>query len=91
MIEGQKFPLGQTVITKGASKTLDSASVQVALRKHLQGDWGIVCKEDKQANDDALLEGERLFSIYLDSNEAEFYIITERDRSVTTILLSSEY
>ena len=91
MIEGQKFPLGQMVITKGASETLDSASVQVALRKHMQGDWGIVCKEDKQANDNALLEGERLFSIYLDSNGAEFYIITERDRSVTTILLSSEY
>ena len=91
MIEGQKFPLGQTVITKGANETLDTTSVQIALRKHMQGDWGVLEDKDKQANDDALVDGDRLLSSYLDSNGIEFWIITEWDRSVTTVLLPSEY
>jgi len=86
-----KFLLGQTVITRGANDELDQSDVLMALQRHTSGDWGDLGDEDKQANEDALKTGARLFSAYHSSKGTKFWIITEADRSATTILLPSEY
>ncbi len=85
------FPLGQTVITPNALETLHADDVQRAIRRHAGGDWGECCAEDAQTNDAALLEGCRLLSVYRDRNGTKFWVITEWDRSVTTILLPEDY
>lgn len=86
-----KFSLGQVVITSGALDTLDSCTPELSLIRHVNGDWGEMDVEDKQSNNDALKHGGRLLSVYRDLNKTKFYVITEADRSVTTILLPSEY
>ena len=58
--------------------------------KYLTCDWGVLCEEDKLANEDALINNERLLAAYLTS-QGKIYIITERDRSCTTILFANEY
>jgi hypothetical protein len=88
---GERFPMGQTFITPGALEKLSSAAVMPALERHSHGDWGEVCKEDWEANDCALNEGTRLFSVYRNGHNVKFWIITEADRSATTILLPEEY
>jgi len=85
------FPLGQTVITSNALDTLDMNDVAAALRRHQGGDWGDVCKADADLNDDALLIGCRVLSAYVDRRGLRFWIITEADRSVTTVLLPEDY
>jgi hypothetical protein len=85
------FPLGQTVITANALDALQPEDVQNALRRHTQGDWGVVPPEDARANDAALLEGCRLLSAFRDRHGVKFWIITEADRSVTTVLLPEDY
>jgi hypothetical protein len=84
------FPLGQTVITANASLRLLTEEVLAALRRHASGDWGDLCPEDTLANDTALREGGRLFSAY-GQGEERFWVITEADRSVTTVLLPDDY
>lgn len=85
------FELGQTVITCGALAVLPPADVLTAMRRHAAGDWGDVADEDWNANEQALVLGERLFSVYHSSQAQKFWIITEHDRSATTILLPEEY
>jgi hypothetical protein len=85
-----KFPLGQMVITANASSQLDHAVVHDALRRHASGDWGDIPPEDATQNEFGLKHGERLFSAY-GKGEKRFWIITERDRSVTTVLLPEDY
>ena len=85
------FPLGQTVITPGAIAVLANTDVLNALALHAAGDWGDVCSEDRFANDEALRTGARLLSAYRTCDGVKFWIITEADRSVTTILLPEEY
>jgi hypothetical protein len=86
----RKFELGNVLITQEA-KILDAVSVIFALCRHITGDWGEVCDADKKANNSALEYGERLLSAYYDVNQVKFWIITELDRSYTTILLPEEY
>ena len=86
-----KFPSGRTVITPGALSKLVHESVAQGLRRHLAGDWGELDSEDKAANEWALVTGERLLSAYRDLAGEQFWIITEADRSVTTVLLPEEY
>ena len=86
-----KFETGRLLITPGARDTLHPEDVHVALGRHLSGDWGDCCREDRQENELSLREGFRLFSVYHDRRGTEFWIITEADRSATTILLPSEY
>jgi hypothetical protein len=69
---------------------LNQLHVLRSLARHMRGDWGDVCAEDKAANNAALRNGDRILSVY-HSNETKFWIITEWDRSVTTILLPCEY
>jgi hypothetical protein len=85
-----KFPLGQVVITPNALESLNRADVCQALIRHQSGDWGEVYPEDRDENELSLREGFRLLSVY-QSGSVKFWIITEADRSVTTVLLPSDY
>lgn len=85
-----KFWLGQFYMTPEAMK-LDLEDVTIALRRHHNGDWGDVCAEDGEANENALRFGGRLFSVYHDRKGVKFWIITEADRNMTTALLPSDY
>lgn len=87
-----KFELGRTVITAGANNVLHTLSVLYIIQNcYANGDWGNLCEADKQANYDALKNGDRIFASYTDANDVKFYIITEADRSATTVLLPEEY
>lgn len=85
------FELGRVVSTSHALNTLNRADIYESLRRHTLGDWGDLDEEDKRANDMALCTGERLLSAYRDREGVVFWIITEADRSVTTVLLPSDY
>ena len=88
-----RFNLGQTVATPAALATLEEAGQSPAefLTRHVNCDWGDVDSQDRQANEDALIHGERLLSSYRAKNGEKLWIITEHDRSVTTILKPDEY
>lgn len=84
-----RFPVGRTVATLGAlALGIDLAAY---MRRHHCGDWGNLCDEDKQANEDALVHGNRILSHYKLGGGRRIYIITEADRSLTTVLLPEEY
>ena len=85
-----RFPLGQLAITSNACLRLATEEVMTALRRHASGDWGDLCPEDALANDSALQQGDRLLSAY-GQGQQRFWIITEADRSVTTVLLPGDY
>ena len=89
-IQGTKFPLGELLITANANCRLDQSAIAEGLRRHACGDWGNVPPEDAELNDAALTDGDRLLSAY-GEGEGRFWIITECDRSVTTILLPEDY
>ena len=89
-IPATKFPLGKIVMTANASGRLDAVAVNDGLRRHASGDWGDLPPEDVEQNEFGLKHGERLFSAY-GKGEKRFWIITERDRSVTTVLLPEDY
>jgi len=86
-----RFALGRTVITRGALETLSNKAVLGGIARHSNCDWGDLCAEDKQANDEALQHGARLLSAFHTDDGRKFWIITEADRSVTTVLLPEEY
>ena len=92
-IASPKFRLGKLVATPGALDALTESgqSPMHFVTRHLQGDWGDCCPEDRQANEDALLNGDRLFSVYKTAKGVKIWVITESDRSSTCILLPSEY
>lgn len=71
--------------------TLPPAEPFVALPRHYAGDWGEVCPEDRAANERALIENTRLVSVYRTQAGVKFWIMTEWDRSLTTILLPEDY
>lgn len=85
------FPLGQLYATQGVLAEITPEEVAAAVTRHASGDWGDLCQEDIEANQRALREGCRLLSAYSSAKSVKFWIITEWDRSVTTILLPSEY
>lgn len=93
LIPGAKFELGQVVITVGAQEAFDLTGQNPFpfLVRHAQGDWGELDEEDTQENEFSLVNGLRVLSAYTLSDTTRFWIITEADRSVTTILLPSEY
>ena len=85
------IPLGKTVITSNALACLHLADVNHAIVRHSRGDWGEVGPEDKAENELSLQEGFRLLSAYTDRNGTKFWVITEADRSATTVLLPEDY
>lgn len=93
---GMKFPLGRVVATPGAIATMGELNISPIslLERHVSGDWGDLCKEDREQNEEALKIGNRLMSVYgVDGTDStqKVWVITEWDRSVTTILLPDEY
>ena len=85
-----RFPIGSTYATPGALAL--NVDLSKYLRRHHCGDWGDeLCAEDKAANEDALEHGSRLLSCYRTDGGDRLYIITEWNRSMTTILLPEEY
>jgi len=85
------FSLGGLYITPGARDALTNQDTLSAVTRHARGDWGDVGPQDWEENELSLREGFRLFSVYHASNGTRFWIITEADRSATTILLPEEY
>lgn len=85
-----KFQPGQILTTLGA-KELPREEVMEGLKRHLRGDWGDISEEDKQANEDALQYGDRLLSAYHTQDGRKYWILTEADRTYTTVLLPEEY
>ena len=88
-----RFPLGRIVATPGALEALEEAgeSPGTLLKRHGTGDWGEVDEHDRQENEFSVAHGFRLLSAYTVTNGTKLWIITEADRSATTILLPSEY
>ena len=88
-----RFHLGQVVATVGVLNALNESNQTCTefLHRHATGDWGDLDAEDKQTNERAILHGERLLSAYLTKNGSKIWIISEADRSSTTLLLPDEY
>ena len=86
-----RVPLGRVVITANAAEKLLEVDVARAIRRHASGDWGDVDAEDRAANDRAIQDGDRLLSVYRTTSGIKFWIITEWDRSATTVLLPEDY
>jgi len=86
-----KFPLGRTLITPNARAHLNPEDVLAAFARHASGDWGEVCQEDKLINEESLQRGSWLLSAYTDRSGTRFWIITEADRSATTVMLPEDY
>ena len=88
-----RLTAGRLFATPGALEALRAANVSVGdlLTRHLRGDWGDLTAEDRKQNDLALENGLRVFSCYVLPKNATVWIITEWDRSVTTVLLPEEY
>ena len=87
-----RFPLGHVVATPGALEAVRANGIDVLglVHRHASGDWGAVCAGDAQANDHALEHGARVLSAY-ETVAGRLWVITEADRSATTVLLPSEY
>ena len=87
------FPLGRVVATPGAVEAMKRLSIEpIALVfRHANGDWGELCEQDREENIRSIQHGYRVFSSYRVDPDTKLYVITEADRSVTTILLPSEY
>ena len=95
---GHKFPLGQVVATPDALKAIEDAgqTPDFFLDRHAQGDWGEVDAGDRQANDQALVDGSRILSAYRTLKSVRIWIITEAadddgQREATTIILPFQY
>ena len=91
-----KFEHGQIVVTSGVNERISNDNgfalhINRCLTRHLSGDWGDLCKEDREENELSLEKGFRLFSSYKHDSCPKIWIITEADRSVTTVLFPSEY
>jgi len=84
-------PLGNVVITPNALDQLTPADIQRGLQRHSTGDWGELDAEDRQENDRALQSGLRLLSSYISTGGATYWVITEANRSVTTLLMPDDY
>jgi hypothetical protein len=83
-----KFRLGHIVSTPNALSQLSNEDILMGIQRHQAGDWG---DGDNGANERALIEGLRLWSVYRAANGTKFWLITEADRSATTVLLPEDY
>lgn len=86
-----RFMPGTVCATPAALEVLSQARLLRLLERHLCGDWGDTCKNDQIANERAICNGDRILSWYQLSGKTRVLIITEADRSATTIMLAEEY
>jgi len=89
-LDSRLFPLGQVVATPAALGATTDEERRTFLFRHQIGSWEETCREDRLANTLALYYGTRIFSVHHASG-GEIWIITEADRSITTILTPEEY
>jgi hypothetical protein len=85
-----RFPLGQLVTTRNAAGRLPPEEIADGITRHARGDWGDISAADAVENEAALREGLRLLSAY-GRGDRRFWIITEADRSTTTVLMPDDY
>jgi hypothetical protein len=86
------FALGFVCATPHALEVLTPEEIRRAVARHSRGDWGDLDKDDWTENEEALRHGSRLFSVYpVERGNGRFWVITEADRSVTTVLMPSDY
>jgi hypothetical protein len=85
-----RFPLGQLVITREAASRLTPEEIADGIARHARRDWGDISRDDAAENELSVREGYRLLSAY-GKGDRRFWIITEADRSVTTVLLPEDY
>lgn len=85
------FALGAVCVTGGAEQALAPEDIIAAITRHARGDWGDIDDDDWNENETSLQNGHRLLSNYFAKNGTRFWVITESDRSVTTVLLPEEY
>ena len=94
-----KFELGRLILTRRIYMAMDDEeninanpeNIVGCLSSHSMGDWGDVCEEDGQANESALRYGRRLMSVHEAGLDEQVWIITEADRSTTTVMFPSDY
>lgn len=85
------FSLGRTVATPAALAALTAEDIETAIHRHVRGDWGNLSDHDREENEFSLKRGFRILSAYTGANGTKFWVITEADRSSTTVLLPSDY
>ena len=93
------FPLGIIAVTPGVAELVEQGDILDMIGRHVRGDWGVVDAEDGQTNMDSVMNGSRILSAYPIDPEQPckgwgdncVWIITEADRSSTTVLLPEEY
>lgn len=92
-IIGAKFALGQIVATRGVFNYCEEHKINLLpfLASHASCDWGEVCEDDAQSNENAVIHGDRIMSVYTLRTKEKIWIITEADRHATTVLFPSEY
>ena len=83
--------LGHIVATPNALQSITQDDILAGIQRHQAGDWGDISDEDRMANDQALVEGTRILSVYRSANGTIFWIVTEADRSSTTVMLPEDY
>src|SRR4051794_38792594 len=88
-----KFPLGRLVATPGALELIQGEGREPMefVERHVRGDWGDLSEHDRLANEAALVNGSRILSSYIVVGNERVWVLTEHDRSATTILLPSDY
>jgi hypothetical protein len=86
-----KFRLGKIVSTPNALAHLSQDDILLGIQRHQAGDWGDIPAGNCEANERALIEGTRLWSVYRAANGTRFWLITEADRSHSTVLLPEDY
>jgi len=86
-----KFRLGKIVSTPNVLDRLTQDDILTGIQRHQAGDWGDVSKDDRTKNELSLKMGLRLWSVYHAGNGVKFWLITEADRSVTTVLVPEDY
>ena len=85
------FQPGEFIATPAVLAAVPRSVIDAAIARHLSGDWGDMTDEDKRTNNQALKDGSRLFSAYQVRKDTRIWIITEADRSATTVLLPEDY
>ena len=83
--------LGQVKRTPSVLETIPEAVILKALARHQRGDWGCLCPEDRASNNRAVRSGDRLLSEYRTPDGTKFWVVTEADRSLTTVMLPTDY
>lgn len=89
--QGPRFPLGRLLITPNAQQRLNPDDVHNCIDRHAAGDWGECGAADREENDRSLQRQRRILSVYRDRRGTKFWVITEADRSATTVLLPEDY